>query len=97
MRVCMRVGAYVRALPSCRGQQNSAGCTRSKGTQAPEQHHRTREHERPEPERLDAGAKEHKHQSRSTAGTQRTRIEKEITKTIANKFFFNFFRCIFAP
>ena len=31
------------------------------------------------------------------AGTQRTRIAKEIKKTIANKFFFNFLRSTFAP
>ena len=42
----------------------------------------------------------HKHRSRSTSsttGTQRTRIAKEIKKTIANKFFFNFLRSTFAP
>ena len=39
----------------------------------------------------------HKHQSRSTSGTQRTRIAKETTKTIANYFFFNFLRRTFAP
>ena len=46
---------------------------------------------------------EHKHrhgtqaQEQERTRTQRTRIAKEIKKTIANKFFLTFFRCIFAP
>lgn len=60
----------------------------------------------PEPEHKHQGDHHNRntsdhHKSSTRAGaparTQRTRIEKEIKKTIANKFFFNFFVHTFAP
>ena len=84
----MYVRGCVGAFPSCRGQQNSAGCTQSRSD-----HDRTQEHERPEPERLDAGATtragtqapgrprpNRNAATRATTGTQRTRIAKRNYK-----------------
>ena len=56
----------------------------------------------PEPEHSDQ-SDHHRTQATTTSsratttGTQRTRIAKEIKKTIANKIFLTFLQCIFAP
>ena len=97
MRVCMRVGAWVGYFAEVSKIVQDAPRA---GTQAPEQPRPERERPPEPEHRDTAGAKEHKHQSdhhnrntsdhhKSTragapAHTQRTRIAKEITKTIAN-------------
>ena len=88
MRVCVRVCAWVRVCaPHLANISKIVQDATRAGTQAPE---------RPPANTGTQATTTSTRAGATTTGTQRTRIAKEIKKTIANKIFFNFFVPTFA-